>query len=820
MTDADFPDLDVGESLGRGSAGEVFRAVDKSLGREFAFKRFNAMSIDRRFLRTNFSRFERMPHHPGIVEVVRHRFDEAPYYVLMEMAKGKRLNARGRFVEDKAWEIVRSICDAMGHAHKYGVVHGNLHPGNIFLDDGGERFDISVADFGTGMIGDVHHIYLDENTYYAAPEQLQCGGCRWSEGAAQSWDVYRFGVIAFYLVNGELPRGLRYFKERERALVRSGGRPVPVDPVAFAETVVSSTDYRWNTKIASNATIKLYREIIDDCLRVDPKDRPVDLREVRNRFRALDHSRAIFDAEDRLQKEKRKQKAKLFGARAVAAVLGISFLLATYYSVDYFRKTYFFKNKVSELDQVVTSQKNHINSLDKRWENTVTDLKQSREAADNFFSKMAQGTDAGGSGVDQLGQADLEKSRQYYLQTLADVAKSQEAPLELARARHSLAHIEKKLGNEEESLKQFRRAVEAFHGTIANRREDPDALTDTYLRLADCHENITRLLPEPMGDKALGHLKDAVKNFEEVIRRGNREPSVLLRQAGTSFLLGKVLAAHEQFDPAVDAYSRAAELATELRGSSPDSKSMNELIGQLQFHAAGALRGANRVDDAINAHIAAMETVEGIRDLHGFTPFQSIQMAESYVELGELFALKEAGPEDLDQLYNESLRLLSPLNADNPEDVPIAMLLCRSLIHLGELERSEEHWAEGYRLSTRGIDTLKTALDSNPEVIEGVLQLAESRIEHLKFLEAKDDLATKVALRGVENAEAAQRILDEEQTIGEPMRSQLHKRLVVVFRAYGDVCKRLGQTEPSNRCYARAAESLSYLSGPTEKKEL
>ena len=107
--------------------------------------------------------------------VVRSQFDSNPYFVLMEMASGVSIGSVGDLKEPGAWGLIRQICDAMGHAHKYGVVHGNLHPGNIFLssNDNSDDVSVSVADFGTGMIGDVHHIYLDENTYFAPPDQLE-----------------------------------------------------------------------------------------------------------------------------------------------------------------------------------------------------------------------------------------------------------------------------------------------------------------------------------------------------------------------------------------------------------------------------------------------------------------------------------------------------------------------------------------------------------------------------------------------------------------------------------------------------------------------
>jgi len=550
---------------------------------------------------------------------------------------------------------------------------------------------------------------------------------------------------------------------------------------------------------------KMYREIIDRCLALDPADRPVDMREVRNQFRALDHQFAMENAEDRVVKERLKQKTKLFGARALAACLGVFFFFATYYLVDYLRKTYFFQNKVSELDQVVLTQRATIDHLDERWAETVTDLKKSREAADSFFQKMAQGDSAGGSGVASLKREDLEKSREYYLKTLDDVEASDETDLERGRALHSLAHIERRLGLPDVSVQHFEDAISVFEERLSDGPQDQESIRDLHLRLADSFENISSLAANPVGGPALEALREAVKHFDAILVLRPDDVEVVTRLAGTSFHLGEAYEAHRSYDRAIEAYSKSATLAIELQENSPGSgESLVELIGQLQFRAARSLRLAGRSEESINAHIAAMETIEQLRHVNGFTPLQSIQMASSFVELGELFAEKEASSEELDQLYNESLRLLTPLNTESPDDVEVAVLLCRSLGHLGEIEREEGQWSAGYRLSVQGIEILKTALGENPDNIDGLIVLAQTRLDHLEFLEQEKEAAIKIALAGVETSETANQLL-EESGIQEPFRSRINEQLAKVLEQYGEVCQGLGETEAARRCFNHAS---------------
>lgn len=814
MSELDLDSLPLAESLGKGSCGEVFALTGKSSGK--VAKQFSAMAIDRKVLDRTYRRLAESPRIAGIPEVFGARFDSAPYLAVLERIEGEPLNDLASRKESEAWDIIRQLIEILGQAHKQGVFHGHLHSGNILerktvVSKKETNTSYLVTDFGTGLIGEVYHIDLGDTVYYAAPEQLISDGSEWDNGEVQRWDVYSFGVIAYRLLNGRFPRGSGYLKMRDREIAESGGRPVQVNVQAFLQQVLEDGEPAWGKSFGLSQEFKLYREIIDGCLQLDPAKRPVDLREVRNQFRSLQHRFALEDAEDRVLKEKRKQKAKLFGARAVACCLGISFLGATYFLIEYLRKTSFFQNKVTELDQMVFTQKAHINHLDERWAETVTDLKKSREAADSFFQKMAQGDNAGGSGVASLRSDDLEKSREYYLKILADSGTGDSAPMEEARALHSLAHIERKMELSDRAIQHFKDAVTAFD-VLLGAGATPDDVIDIHMRLADSHESISALLENPVGDEALQSLERAVGHFAEVIQLKPDDESVAMRQAGTSFRLGRAYDAHRRYKESIRAYSQSADLAIVLKDTDHDSAQLTDLVGKLQFQVARSLRLDGRIDESINAHVASMETLESLRGVNGFSPLQSIQMASSFIELGELFAAREANEEELDQLYNESLRLLTPLNTDNPGDVEVAMLLCRSLVHLGELERTQGHWSSGYRLSVRGIEALKESLELTPGNVEGLILLSESRLDHLSFLEDEKEARVRVLLSGVEVAEEAGKLLQSDSPIQNPIRSNLKLKLGQIFTIYSELCKSIGETDASQRCLDFAATQRNEVS--------
>ena len=814
MSEDRLHEIETGDSLGVGSTGEVFEVQ----GREgLVVKRYHSLAIDRGFMTRNSIRLAAVPNLEGTPRVHDHFFDRAPYEVLMDRVEGRPLSRFGGLKEAVAWRVILRLSEILGHLHKHGVVHGHLHPGNILLSGETKEAHPVVLDVGSGLIGEIHHIDLGESTVFSAPEQLLSGGRGWDEGRAQRWDVYSFGVVAFWLVNDRLPRGLAFLRDRGHLLSKSGGRPVPFDVQAFVEDLHRDAAISWGGSFGLSREFRLYREIIDRCLSLDPGSRPVDLREVRNQFRCLEQQFALEDAEDRVVKERLKQKAKLFGARTLAACLGLSFLGATYYLVEYLRRTYFFQNRVHELDQVVVTQQATIHHLDERWAVTVTDLKRSREAADTFFHRMASGDNAGGSGVAGIAAEDLESSRGYYEKILADVGEDSSNALERARALHSLAHIERKLGLSGEASGHFRDAILAFSAYLAGVENDSGSLVDLRMRLGDSFENLSSLLDNPLGSEALEAMEAAVANFDEVARLKPQDVGNITRLASTAFKLGGAFDAHSRHDEAISAYVKSAGLAERLREEvrlkGEDPTHLTELIGKLQFQTAKSLRLAGRLKESIDAHVSAMETLETLRGVNGFTPVQALQLAESYLELGELFSGREATPEDLDQLFNESLRLITPLHTDSPIDIPVATLLCRSLVHLGELEREEAKWTSGYRLTTRGIEALVKALEANPEHVAGHIWLAEARLEHLKFLEGDPDDSLKLALKGVAEAEKAAQLLGPDSRELEPLRTRMRERLVTVFRAYGEVCGELGEAEIAERCRERAVLEVTLL-GP------
>jgi len=203
--------------LGRGAGGVVFEAFHRFTQRLVALKIVapDVPAAQLGQLRVRLVREARalaMARHPGIVEVLDGGIvDDGTPYLVMEKLEGRTLEgllaARSRISAEETAAVMFQLCDAMDVAHRSGVVHRDLKPGNIFVvreRDGRER--VKVVDFGTAQIA-----HSDEGKLsavgailgtpgYMAPEQLLAQG-----DVDALADVYALGVTMFECLTGTMP---------------------------------------------------------------------------------------------------------------------------------------------------------------------------------------------------------------------------------------------------------------------------------------------------------------------------------------------------------------------------------------------------------------------------------------------------------------------------------------------------------------------------------------------------------------------------------------------------------------------------------------
>ena len=197
------------ERLGKGGMGEVWRAHDTVLRRDVAIKTVDLSAAEDAATR---ERFQREAHataslsHANVVTVFDAGLDGFRAYLVMELLSGPTLSAlvgaRGALPTDEVVDYARQTASALEAAHRVGIVHRDIKPGNLMLDQTGR---LKVLDFGIARLTQTSAAQLTAtdttlgSVAYMAPEQVR------GEPASESTDIYALGCVLMTLLTGEPP---------------------------------------------------------------------------------------------------------------------------------------------------------------------------------------------------------------------------------------------------------------------------------------------------------------------------------------------------------------------------------------------------------------------------------------------------------------------------------------------------------------------------------------------------------------------------------------------------------------------------------------
>ncbi len=231
--------------LGVGGMSTVQLAFDQRLERYVAIKLLaEHLADDPTFV----SRFRREALaaarlvHPNIVQVFDFGFDERQrqHFIVMEHVSGhscaELLRDHGRMEVDQAVDVITQSCRGLDYAHRNGVVHRDVKPGNLLVSDSDV---VKLADFGIARAADQSSITQVGSVLgtaaYLAPEQAR------GEEAGPRADLYSLGVVAYQLLTGRLPYEANSLSELALKQQREPAPPVdeinPRVPAKLADAV-------------------------------------------------------------------------------------------------------------------------------------------------------------------------------------------------------------------------------------------------------------------------------------------------------------------------------------------------------------------------------------------------------------------------------------------------------------------------------------------------------------------------------------------------------------------------------------------------------
>ncbi|HUA75706.1 MAG TPA: protein kinase [Solirubrobacteraceae bacterium] len=282
--------------LGFGGMSTVHLAMDQRLERQVAVKLLaEHLAEDPTFV----SRFQREAQaaarlvHPNIVQVFDSGQDESSgqYFIVMEYIEGQScaeiLRDDGWVEVDEAIAIIDQACEGLHYAHRHGVVHRDVKPGNLLRAREGE---VKLADFGIAKATEQSSITQVGSVLgtaaYLAPEQAR------GEEAGPRADLYALGVVTYQLISGRLPYEANSLTEL--ALKQQQEEPPMLDTLVAAVT----------PQLAEAVAISLA---------LDPLERYQSAREM---------GRALSDGADGIAPRERSGGAGAGAATQATSVLG------------------------------------------------------------------------------------------------------------------------------------------------------------------------------------------------------------------------------------------------------------------------------------------------------------------------------------------------------------------------------------------------------------------------------------------------------------------------------------------------------------------
>ncbi|MBR5344202.1 MAG: Stk1 family PASTA domain-containing Ser/Thr kinase [Clostridia bacterium] len=216
------------EQIGSGGMAIVYKAEDRRTGH------FVAVKLLRPELAQNaeyVSRFQReaqaaskMTHH-NIVNLLDVGMDGDNRYLVMEYVPGQTLKQviqeKGRLPAQIAVAVTIRILSALQHAHENGIVHRDIKPQNILVNEDGL---IKVADFGIARIADTRTLSQSDtvvgSVHYFSPEQASGGE------ADERSDIYSVGVVLYEMLTGRVPFDAD--NQVSIAMLHLRGQPEPI----------------------------------------------------------------------------------------------------------------------------------------------------------------------------------------------------------------------------------------------------------------------------------------------------------------------------------------------------------------------------------------------------------------------------------------------------------------------------------------------------------------------------------------------------------------------------------------------------------------
>lgn len=262
----DVPGYSIGERIGSGSFGTVYRAVQLRTGQTVAIKVLRREAVNCSYFQHELAKLSEIAEHPHVVSLLDADLDYlTPYFVMPYLAAGSLAHRQ----PETGWvkrvvEWLTQVAQALNYMHGKGLLHCDLKPSNVLLDEGGRA---RLVDFGqaskigdeAGAFGTLGYMPAEQAVLNAQPDAR--------------WDVYGWGATAYRLLCGQCPR---FTQEDHTELTRT---PEVVERLQLYRKWVNERPLVPLRTLNPHVDGDLC-EIIENCLVVDPERRTDSVRTI------------------------------------------------------------------------------------------------------------------------------------------------------------------------------------------------------------------------------------------------------------------------------------------------------------------------------------------------------------------------------------------------------------------------------------------------------------------------------------------------------------------------------------------------------------
>ncbi len=724
---------EIGEMIGQGGCGRVFHAKDEH-GHSHAVKILDEAAVNRTLLERATARLAAGAWPDGVLpteDADLHGRCSVRVMPLMADADGSGV-FRPRSLQHQldahpgldTWKQVRSIAAALAGMHARGVVHGNLKPGNVFVDAGGA---VKLADWALGHLPGVNHFEFTDAVLYQPPEQL-----RLADGAGTRpdfrWDVHAFGALAFRMLTGRFPRCDETYGKVAPACGETRREGITADLAKVATNLEAQPDVSWPDE-PQGALERGLRGWIDRCLSLDPALRPRDMMEVAGGFEAVERelaaareSVAMLDGRRRAE---RRSSLAVFGMGAACAATLVLGGLWHLRGQQLQRLKEARQNDVNTLraaaEQALAAQATAEQrmaqaeqALDYERQLALARLEASRQIGDRLF---AWAMEKGHRRLPPLDGRELRLKRleRYFEDFLTRTAEIPDLTEERARARLQLAEISLAAGDATAATRRLDEALQLW----TTLRMDPDL----KLRAAT-NQLLLALLRQSQSDPATeAAFADAREAFSAVPRSevdGDRLDQLL---AILEFHEAKLLSARGDDVKALEQLMRATQTLNRIAEQRPDAAILRSELAACYLSSATILEGMGNLGDAREVRSLAAAELRKLREQNPTDPALRLELAGCYGAMAETAAL--AGDvSGAESLSREAMQLLDEHLAGQPEDAQAVSRKAAQLGLRGGILRDRGQTAEALRDLDEGIRMLEGVRASHPADAMAAYRLA------------------------------------------------------------------------------------------------